>query len=51
MILGVEKKLLWPVFLMGVLAIFLSTPTAQAQTVPKTCRRRRRLESKTNTDS
>jgi Ca-activated chloride channel homolog len=31
MILGVEKKLLWPAFLMGVLAIFLSTPTAQAQ--------------------
>lgn len=33
MILGVEKKLLWPAFLMGVLAIFLSGPTAQAQTV------------------
>jgi Ca-activated chloride channel homolog len=31
MILGVEKKLLWPAFLMGVLAIFLSTPTAQGQ--------------------
>ena len=31
MILGVEKKLLWPAFLMGVLAIFLFTPTAQAQ--------------------
>jgi VWFA-related protein len=31
MILGVEKKLLWPAFLMGVLAIFLSTPTVQAQ--------------------
>ena len=31
MILGVEKKLLWPAFLMGMLAIFLSTPTAQAQ--------------------
>jgi len=33
MILGVEKKLLWPAFLMGVLAIFLSAPIAQAQTV------------------
>src|SRR5215212_10847600 len=33
MILGVEKKLLWPAFLMGVLAIFLSAPAAQAQTV------------------
>jgi len=33
MILGVEKKLLWPAFLMGVLAIFLSGPAAQAQTV------------------
>jgi len=31
MILGVEKKLLWPAFLMGVLALFLSTPTTQAQ--------------------
>ncbi len=31
MILGVEKKFLWPAFLMGVLAIFLSAPTAQAQ--------------------
>ena len=31
MILGVEKKLLWPAFLIGVLAIFLSTPIAQAQ--------------------
>jgi len=33
MILGVEKKLLWPAFLMGVLAIFLSGPAAEAQTV------------------
>src|ERR1044071_8084519 len=33
MILGVEKKLLWPAFLVGVLAIFLSGPTAQAQSV------------------
>src|SRR5215213_7981321 len=33
MILGVEKKLLWPAFLIGVLAIFLSGPAAQAQTV------------------
>src|ERR1043165_5178356 len=33
MILGVEKKLLWPAFLIGVLAIFLSGPTAQAQSV------------------
>src|SRR5215204_4811973 len=32
MILGVEKNL-WPAFLMGVLAIFLSTPTVQGQTV------------------
>ena len=31
MILGVEKKLLWPAVLIGVLAIFLSTPTAQGQ--------------------
>ena len=30
MILGAEKRL-WPVFLMGVLAIFLSVPTARAQ--------------------
>jgi VWFA-related protein len=33
MILGVEKKLLWPVFLVGVLALFLSTPIAQGQSV------------------
>jgi VWFA-related protein len=33
MILGVEKKLLGPAFLMGVLALFLSTPIAQAQGV------------------
>jgi len=33
MILGVEKKFLWPAFLMGVLAIFLSAPTALAQSV------------------
>ena len=33
MILGVEKKLLWPAFLLGVLAIFLSTPTVQGQSV------------------
>lgn len=33
MILGVEKKLLWPVLLIGVLAIFLSGPTAKAQSV------------------
>lgn len=31
MILGVEKKFLWPAFLMGVLAIFLFVPAAQAQ--------------------
>jgi Ca-activated chloride channel homolog len=31
MILGVEKKLLWPAFLIGVLAIFLSAPAAKAQ--------------------
>lgn len=30
MILGAEKKL-WPVFLLGVLAVFLSGPTARAQ--------------------
>jgi Ca-activated chloride channel family protein len=35
MILGVQKKLLWPAFLMGVLALFLSTPTAQAQKTVK----------------
>jgi len=35
MILGVEKKVLWPAFLMGVLALFLSTPTAQAQKTVK----------------
>ena len=35
MILGVEKKLLWPAFLMGVLALFLSVPTAQAQKTVK----------------
>jgi VWFA-related protein len=33
MILGVEKKLLWPAILMGVLAIFLSAPTTPAQSV------------------
>ncbi|HET6851432.1 MAG TPA: VWA domain-containing protein [Pyrinomonadaceae bacterium] len=33
MILGVEKKLLWPVLLIGVLAIFVSTPIAQGQSV------------------
>lgn len=32
MILGVEKKVLWPAFLIGVLALFLFTPTAHAQT-------------------
>ena len=35
MILGVEKKLLWPAFLIGVLALFLFTPTAQAQKTVK----------------
>jgi len=35
MILGVEKKLLWPAFLMGMLALFLSAPTAQAQKTVK----------------
>jgi len=35
MILGVEKKFLWPAFLMGVLALFLSTPTAHAQKTVK----------------
>ena len=29
--LGVEEKLLWPAFLLGVLALFLSVPTVQAQ--------------------
>src|ERR1044071_6648609 len=33
MILGVEKKLLRPAFLMGLLAVFLCVPTVQAQTV------------------
>ena len=33
MILAVEKKLFWPAFLMGALAIFLYTPIAQAQSV------------------
>src|ERR1051325_5865660 len=33
MILGVEKKLLWPAFLVGVLAIFMSTPTVHGQTI------------------
>jgi Ca-activated chloride channel family protein len=32
MIRGVEKKFLWPAFLIGVLALFLSAPTALAQT-------------------
>ena len=31
MILGVEKKLLWPAFLLGVLALFLSVPTVLGQ--------------------
>src|ERR1041385_8873965 len=35
MILGVEKRLLWPAFLIGVLAIFLSAPAAQAQSSVK----------------
>ncbi|HKG60363.1 MAG TPA: VWA domain-containing protein [Pyrinomonadaceae bacterium] len=35
MILGVEKKLSWPAFLMGVLALFLFTPTAKAQKTVK----------------
>ena len=35
MILGVEKKLLWPAFLMGVLAIFLFAPATQAQSSVK----------------
>lgn len=35
MILGVEKKLLWPAFLIGVLAIFLSAPAARAQSSVK----------------
>ena len=33
MILGVEKKLLWPAFLVGVLALFMFTPAAQGQGV------------------
>ena len=33
MIVGVEKKLLRPAFLLGVLAIFLSIPTVQGQTI------------------
>jgi len=35
MILGFQKKLLWPAFLIGVLALFLSTPTAHAQKTVK----------------
>jgi Ca-activated chloride channel homolog len=35
MISGAEKKLLWPAFLFGVLALFLSTPTAQGQKTTK----------------
>ncbi len=31
MILGVEKKLFWPALLLGVLAIFVSTPAVQGQ--------------------
>jgi len=33
MISGLEKKLLWPAILMGLLAIFVSVPTVQGQTV------------------
>jgi VWFA-related protein len=33
MISGVEKKLLWPAFLLGVLALFLSVPTVLGQSV------------------
>jgi hypothetical protein len=33
MMLGVEKRLLRPVFLLGVLAVFLFIPVAQAQSV------------------
>jgi hypothetical protein len=29
--LGVEEKILWPAFLIGVLAIFLSVPTVHGQ--------------------
>src|ERR1044072_5481682 len=32
---GVDKNLLWPAFRIGVLALFLSTPTAQAQKTVK----------------
>ncbi len=35
MILGAEKKLLWPAFLFGVLALFLSVPLAQGQKTTK----------------
>lgn len=35
MILGVEKKLLWPAILIGVLALFLSASTAQGQSTTK----------------
>ena len=35
MILGVEKKFSWPAFLIGVLALFLFTPIAQAQKTVK----------------
>ena len=35
MILGVEKKLSWPAFLIGVLAIFLFAPAVQAQSSVK----------------
>ena len=51
MILGVEKKLLWPAFLMGVLAIFLSAPTAQAQSSQRSAAAAAALESKANTHS
>ena len=33
MMSGVEKKLLWPAFLLGVLALFLSVPTVLGQSV------------------
>ena len=35
MILGAEKKLLWPAFLLGVLALFMSVPFAQGQKTVK----------------
>ena len=50
MISGAEKNL-WPVFLLGVLAIFLSVPTVAGAGYQRSAASAATLESKTNSDS